>query len=137
MSGIVEFYPWALNFSLSRIIDADTVAGVALVQATCDLPVLSLVADVVLPWPVTVRLEGVNAPEMKTAEGKVAKQFTEAWFTERDDEPLYLATNGKRDNFGRVLGDIRMSPSHLTGLAWDLLRTNHAVIYTASASGSW
>lgn len=140
MAGVVEQYKWVVPFKLMRIKDADTQEGVALLDTQLPIPILNLFADIKLPLPVVVRLEGIDAWEDETPEGKIALQYTEAWFASRSPEEgfiLYLATDGRRDSFGRLLGDIRTSPSHLTGLAWDLLRLGHAKPYTRRQHGTW
>ena len=50
----------------------------------------------------TIRLWGVNTPEMSTAEGPVAKQFVIDWIK---DKKLILTTlKDKREKYGRYLG---------------------------------
>lgn len=55
----------------------------------------------------TVRLLGINCPEMKTEAGKVARDFTLHWLEERAAKPLRIqTTRDKREKYGRMLGTI-------------------------------
>lgn len=137
---IVENYTWVVPCTVTRRKDGDTFVVVAQVPGTIDIPMLDLHADMSFPQEYVVRLEGVNAFEKNKPGGQEAIQFVDGWLRMHVDEAgvqLYLTTDNKKDNFGRTLGDIRMSPSHLTGLANDLLESGHAVPYSRDLHGAW
>jgi endonuclease YncB( thermonuclease family) len=132
---IVEEYTWVVPFTVTRLKDADTFVGTAMLPGHVEIKILNMVADMNFPVEQVIRLEGVNAPENNTQAGKAATAYVAGWISDHQGQPLYLATNMKRDSFGRLLGDIRLSPSYLTGLANDLLQSGHAEPYTRH--GSW
>jgi endonuclease YncB( thermonuclease family) len=123
---IVELYPHLLLFKRTRTVDADTFVGVATVPVSIFIPVLGLETQGQLPLPVTVRLDGIDAYEKRTDKGKQAIQFVTNWFEQAGDTPLYLGTAGHREKYGRWLGDIRLSPSHYTGLSQALINEGFA-----------
>jgi micrococcal nuclease len=92
MSELTFEYP----FTLLRVLDGDTVEGHA------DLGFF-------ISRKVTVRLEGVNAPETKGAEkevGLMVKQCVERWFksqTSGGGMRVWLISK-QVDKYGRVLG---------------------------------
>lgn len=53
----------------------------------------------------TVRLYGINAPEMNTAEGKAAKGWAIDWFTQHCPDGMFVLETIKdnRDKYGRYL----------------------------------
>jgi micrococcal nuclease len=77
----------------------------------------------------TVRLYGLNAPELATPEGRVAKAWTEAWVADHAAAGFVLRTlRDKREKYGRWLADLLPddgSPSLCTAL----LESGHAVPY--------
>lgn len=77
--------------SLVRVVDADTVI------VTIDLGFR-------LTATMPVRLYGINAPELKTAEGKAARAWVIDWFAEHTD--LQIETQKDPEKFGRWLGTI-------------------------------
>jgi endonuclease YncB( thermonuclease family) len=129
---IVNRYTFLMPFAVTRFRDADTAEGVAQAAATLDIPFLGVAIDATAPVPLVVRLEGVDAYEKNTAMGKEAIAFVNQWMDRIrvPDQTLYLATNGKRDNFGRLLGDLRLGEDHVTGLAWALLESGFAIPYS-------
>lgn len=56
----------------------------------------------------TVRFYGINAPEMSTDVGKVAKQYAADWFTQNcpDGKFVLHTVKDKREKYGRYLGVI-------------------------------
>lgn len=137
---IVEQYTWTVPCTLTRRRDGDTFEVLAQVPGRVEILMLGMMAEVAFPMPFVVRLEGVDAPERNTAEGKATIAWVDEWFARHNQHinpQLYLATNMKKDNFGRTLGDIRLSPSYLTGLAHDLLMAGRAVPYERELHGYW
>lgn len=133
---IVEKYPFQIPFTLVRLRDADTVIGTILLPVQTFIPVLGLAAEGSAPLKVVVRLEGVAAPENDTPEGKRATAWVENWFQTRPI-PLWLHTAGRLDFAGRWLGDIRVNENYYTGLALDLLQSEHGEPYKRSLHESW
>jgi micrococcal nuclease len=82
---------WEYNAKVIRVIDGDTI------EADIDL-------GFNLHYIAKVRLAGINAPEMRTVEGPVAK----AKLTELLVAPLVIRTtlNKEFEKYGRVLGVI-------------------------------
>lgn len=77
----------------------------------------------------TIRLYGVNAPEMRTDAGKQAKVWVTAWFAQHCvDGKFVLATQlDKTEKFGRLLGDIYTPDgAHLNS---DMVTAGQAVPY--------
>lgn len=134
---IVEKYPFAVPFELIKIRDADTVAGIIQLPVTTMIPILSLHAEGSSPLKVAVRLEGVKAAENYTEAGKAATVWAGMWFNKNTELGLWLHTAGKLDNFGRWLGDIRTDPNHLSGLALDLLQSEHGEPFARELHGMW
>ena len=134
---IVERYSFAVPFELVKIRDADTVTGVAMIPVRTVVPILGLVSEGQAPMKVAVRLEGVAAPENSTPEGKEATLWARAWFAFRAQKQLWLHTDGKLDNFGRWLGDIREAQDHVSGLSLDLLESPHGEPFARHLHGSW
>lgn len=77
----------------------------------------------------TVRLYGLNAPEMNTEAGKAAKAFVEEWVWNRGNDLFLIRTvKDKKEKYGRYLADLLPydgSPSLCTAL----LESGHAVPY--------
>lgn len=57
---------------------------------------------------VTIRFYGLNAPELATPAGKVAKQFVVDWFTKHalDGKFIIRTIKDRREKYGRYLGEI-------------------------------
>lgn len=75
-----------------------------------------------------IRLYGINAPEMRTAEGKIAKQFVIDWFAQRvaPDEYFVLETyKDKTEKYGRYLGTVFVG---VTSLNKAMVDTGNAVV---------
>lgn len=99
-----------------RIIDADTI-----------------IADVDAGFFITLRLrlrlDGLNAPEINTPEGKAAKKVVEDWFTTLGNK--VIVQTKKQDDYGRYLATIW--PTSVVGESLNamLLRTGVAKVYPA------
>lgn len=63
-----------------------------------------------------IRLLGVNAPELRTAEGKLAKQWVDDWFNEHANiSPVLLLTRkpADSDKYGRFLAHVVAPDGHV------------------------
>lgn len=101
---------WTVPGVVRRVIDGDTIV--------CDLD---------LGWSCwmigrSVRLAGVNCPELPTAEGIAARTFTESLCA----LALVTVESHSLDKYGRVLGVVRLGDGR--SLADELLRAGHAVV---------
>lgn len=107
---------FAYDAWLVSIVDGDTLhCGVDL---GCDVAI-----------NLTIRLYGINAPEMSTAAGKAAKMFAVQWFeTHCPDGKFVLHTiKDKREKYGRYLGDVHSLDG--ADLNNDMLTSGNAVAY--------
>lgn len=109
---------WTVPATVTRIIDADTVV------CQCDLG-----------WRISlktsVRLFGVNAPELSTAEGQAALHFVQAILQPGDEVTLIShKLLGNTDKYGRVLASITLPDGR--DLSTMLLQSDHAVPYGLS-----
>jgi len=84
--------------TLERVVDGDTV------DIVIDLGFSTFRKE-------RIRLYGIDAPEINTEAGKLAKEFVEGWF--RDNPKFFVETIvaegksvSKRDKYGRYLGVI-------------------------------
>lgn len=73
-----------------------------------------MVADLDLGWKiwlrdVSIRLAGINTPELDTADGKLARDALKAYL----DAPIRV-TSQKLDKYGRVLGDVEIMPVEMS-----------------------
>lgn len=78
----------------------------------------------------TLRLYGVNAPEMRTPEGPPAKQFVIDWLDKHCPDGTFIirTIKDKREKYGRYLADVwDMAMVH--SLNVDLVGAGHAVPY--------
>lgn len=69
--------------------------------------------------PVTVRVNGINAPEIRTAPGRQAKMFLSAMI----DGKLVAATLHGREKYGRLLADIHVNGRPLSDV---MIEAGHA-----------
>jgi len=102
---------WTVPAIVRRVIDGDTIV--------CDLD------QGWDTWRVNqrIRLLDIDCPEMNTAEGRMAKQFT------ADQLPLGTSVtviSHSLDNFGRVLGQVILADGR--DLSGCLIRAGHAVV---------
>ena len=98
--------------AIVRVIDGDTV--VVDVQLFDDVWLKNA----------NVRLRGINCPELRTSEGKAAREFTIAWFAKGGWKFLL---EKKRDKYGRPLGDFESKSGKLSAA---LVEAGHAVYKT-------
>jgi len=78
----------------------------------------------------TIRFYGLNAPELATPEGKVAKAFVEQWFASNTVNGQFIiqTVKDRREKYGRVLGTI-LSMDRAHNLNADLIAAGQAVVY--------
>lgn len=106
--------------TLVRVVDGDTLH----LTIDCGLDIKT---------KMTVRLYGLNCPEMSTKEGRAAKEFAEEWI--RLNAPNYnvivVTHKDKREKYGRYLGDILADDSSQDSPSLNeaLLAAGHAVPY--------
>jgi endonuclease YncB( thermonuclease family) len=99
-----------VNGSVDRVIDGDT-----FVAHLDILPGLEL-------HGMHVRIQGINAPELSTAEGKVAASFAETLL------PIgtsFVLTTTQRDKYGRVLGRVVVNG---VDYGEQMIKSGHAVV---------
>jgi len=97
--------------SVDRVIDGDTIV------AHLDiLPGLEL-------HGIHIRVEGINAPELYTPEGKVAASFASTLLPVGTN---FVLITTKNDKYGRVLGRIVVNG---VDFGEQMLKTGHAVVY--------
>jgi len=89
---------WIYQATLERVVDGDTV------DIVIDLGFSTFRKE-------RIRLYGIDAPEINTEAGKLAKGFVEEWFW--DNPKFFIETIvaegknvSKRDKYGRYLGTI-------------------------------
>lgn len=102
---------------LVSIHDGDTLhAGLDL---GCDVSVM-----------LTIRFYGINAPELGTAAGKVAKTWAQQWFTTNcpDGKFILQTIKDKREKYGRYLGNI-YAPGVAQSLNDAMVAAGQAVTY--------
>ena len=109
------------------VIDGDTVKVDVIVKAVLYMPTgpLDLQAG---PVTFTVRIVGIQSPELSTLEGRDARTF--AATVVLNAKALSLLTFGKRDKYGRLLGDIeaRVDESKANLLSNLMLEAGHAIV---------
>ena len=115
MARYVEPTVYERIATVLRVVDGDTL------HVAADLG-LDVVANV------TVRLYGINAPEMSTDVGKAAKVFVEAWVKDRGPVFALRTVKDKREKYGRYLADLVPADGSPT-LCAALLASGHAVYY--------
>lgn len=81
----------------------------------------------------TVRLAGLDCPEISTETGRIAKIYVQDWFTAHAPTGAVLLVTAKdrREKYGRYLGSIESADGDSLNAA--LLRDGHAVPYTGGA----
>jgi endonuclease YncB( thermonuclease family) len=77
----------------------------------------------------TIRLYGVNAPEVSTPQGREAAMWVADWFHDHCPENTFVlrTTKDKKEKYGRYLGTVIASNGAV--LNEDLLAGGHAVPY--------
>lgn len=106
---------WTYRARLVEVTDADT-ARLELDHGMCIRSLQS------------VRVRGVDAPELSTAAGRAAREFTKTWFRDHDhgDEwPFVVTTEKDRRSFARYVGHLTCGRGH--ELAADLIAAGHGV----------
>ena len=79
---------------VARVIDGDTV------EVVIDLGFRVSLRE-------TIRLIGINAPEMRTEEGRKSKAFLESFFIAQDRKILLRSEKApKQEKYGRWLGEL-------------------------------
>jgi len=89
---------------------------------------------------VTVRLAGVDAPELRTEAGKAARAYTQQWLYEATGTDVLTSPvavlvrthKDRREKYGRYLADV-FSPQGERSLSLDLIAAGHAVPYDGGA----
>ena len=77
-----------------------------------------------------VRLAGLDAPELRTPEGKAARDWVIGWVNEFAPDQVGVRTQlDKTEKYGRVLGVVYPLPDRGTTLNQALLNTGHARPY--------
>lgn len=107
---------WVFGASFARVVDGDTV------RLTVDM-------GLHLRRVETFRIARVNAPELSTPEGQVARSFTSQWFVGAwgaREFPLTIQTH-KTDNWGRYIVEIWRPDGN--NLGDDLLSSGNAVAW--------
>lgn len=106
---------WRVRGTVVRVIDGDTV-----------------VLDLDLGWRVwyrdePCRLHGIDAPELRTDAGKVARDFLTRLLT----PGTRLWVEGvERDKYGRVLARLTIDDDHAVDVNALMLSTGHARLYS-------
>lgn len=77
----------------------------------------------------TIRLYGVNAPEMRTDAGKAAKAWVADWLAAHAPTGgvVLITVKDKREKYGRYLGSVFGQDLH--NLNADIVAAGHAVPY--------
>lgn len=78
----------------------------------------------------TLRLYGINCPELNTNEGKLAKNFVLAWLSNyaTNNTVVIHTIKDHREKYGRYLAEVYDS-SVTQQLNHDLVDAGHAVVY--------
>lgn len=103
--------------TLIRVVDGDTLH--VSIDLGCDTSLR-----------MTVRLYGINSPEMSTLEGKEAKAYAERWFAEHapDGQLMIRTRRDKKEKYGRYLAIVYYSLGQ-EPLNDALVREGKAVVY--------
>lgn len=101
--------------TVARVVDGDTLHLV--VDLGCDVQTR-----------MTVRLVGLNAPEMSTDAGHEAKAFVETWVAAHGPTFALRTVKDKREKYGRYLADLLPLGGPMS-LCSALLATGNAAPY--------
>jgi endonuclease YncB( thermonuclease family) len=102
---------------ITRVVDGDTVH--ARVDLGCDVRL-----------DMTIRLYGINAPELNTAGGLEAKEFVEREVARVAGKVLVRTHKDRKEKFGRYLADIWTgNPATENSLNQQLVVDGLAVVY--------
>jgi len=123
-------YRYLLEAGVMRRIDADTLVLLVEMPVRIEVAPLGIFQTGRLPHEVILRLDGVDAPEDETPEGKVAVAFVDDWLAGR--QAFQLASDFRRDRYHRVLGQLvtQGPPGEGEVLAQALLDLGHARRWT-------
>lgn len=110
--------------TVGRVVDGDTLH--LAVDLGCDVDLA-----------MTVRLYGLNTPELPTPEGVAAKAFVTEWVTEHGPVFALRTVKDRKEKYGRYLADLvplDLTPepdsrTYPTSLCTALLDAGHAVPY--------
>ena len=97
-------YSWRLPARPVRRIDADTFVVLVEMPVAIEIGPLNVKTTGKLPHEVILRLDGIDAWEDETAQGKIAAEFVDTWMLSQD--LFVLTSNFKRDRYHRVLGQL-------------------------------
>jgi endonuclease YncB( thermonuclease family) len=75
----------------------------------------------------SIRFAGIDAPELDTPEGKVAREWIREWFVS-NPVPYVLRTTKSRDKYGRYLATITSSATGRIAND-DIVAAGNAVLY--------
>lgn len=120
-------YQNEVRFRPTRVLDADTIEGLVFFPGHVTVPMLDLDFDIDVPMERQIRLEGINAPEKGTPEGQAAKDFVRSWMGWVG--AVLLATDNRKEKYGRTLGDLRWNDGASRSLAQTLYEQEMAVLY--------
>lgn len=115
----MEYFEYK-HLNVQRVIDGDTI------DVMLDL-------GFSIYHKVRLRLYGINAPEMGTAEGREAKKFLESLIAMEPAVTLRTLKD-KTDKFGRYLADLRGAHGSLNRLMID---GGHAKPYMETTGYQW
>lgn len=89
--------------------------------------------DLKLNINLTIRLYGLNAPELATAAGKASLAWVQQWLATNAPNGVVILRTIKdhREKYGRYLGII-LSPDGQHNLNDDLIAAGQAVVYTVT-----
>lgn len=117
-----------------RVIDGDTLDVDVTLTASVKVDVgldTTLTATAAEDVSIRLRLNGLNAPEKNTPEGKAAIAFVNAWITQHAG-PYTLTTlpGDRREKYGRTLATVTAADGAV--LNQDLLASGHALPYNGT-----
>jgi micrococcal nuclease len=104
---------WVAPARVLRVIDADTLV----MERDCGCRI---------KMHLTVRLLGINAPEMRTPEGADARQFVMDWLAQHGMSVTLQTFKDENDSFGRYLACVSVGQHCLNE---ELLKAGHAKEY--------
>jgi endonuclease YncB( thermonuclease family) len=78
----------------------------------------------------TLRVYGINAPEMSTPEGKISAEWVKGWFTAHAPDGRFVlqTVKDKREKYGRYLATV-ISSDGLHNLNEEIVAAGMAVAY--------
>ena len=102
---------------VTRVVDGDTVH--ARVDLGCDVRI-----------DLTIRLYGINAPELSTPEGPPARAWLQGRLDEYKGAIVLRTVKDRREKYGRYLGTLLVGePGPLIDLNLAMIAAGHAVAY--------